>query len=962
MPTLTIFLHGIGSSSDTWSDFVNVLKSDKDTNSTLQYIPNSTIVNEDANYYYLYDYKSKILGMGKIVNKVRESISGNKVNGNITLDNHVKSLKSFISINAKSFSSINIVAHSMGGIVAMKLLLNLKGDVKLSGKIQRVILYGVPLKGSNEPNELKKILGKNIPTNILKELSPESITITSLNQGIEQEKEYLRNCFEILYIKGDSDNRIVEIEDDYFEKIGGIENVQGGHSEIVNPGNINSQSFILFKSFFFETRKNVVKVEENLKKSVDFYTPPFEIEDFKYDISDFPFYDDQYAEIPCVIGKNKYDDAIDAIHVALSNYYEMRSESIYQDHLELWEKSEKRSNGYNITITKERLERYEELKEKYKTKYHPLKFLISGETGAGKSTLVNSLSKTFNSSVINLEAEVDFSIDFVSFLNSRIINPKVHSTKNKAKIIFFDAFEKIRPGSTRKEIREQVKSISEVTKDYHCVVISIRSNFLLNYIDEGFSPYKLIEICSLEKKSMQLLAKKVGGNHDFFKVVSSSLTLSELARKPLLFSLLANYYLDEGDLKLVNSRYDLFEYIVDKWLMRDEGSSPISSGARLLITKRLAIYCLGRGKNSFSYEDINKALDDQFTKLSKKAIERYNNSIRSCSFIRHNDDGDFEFQHASFLEYCIARAIVDDMILSDYSSFSWESFNQEIIENIHQLLLRFKLVKIVKKSIVKAFSDAPNSRQRANILKLATALEIKSLPLDGLVLEDEVLTGINISNNEISGATFVNCDFSGANLAKIIARNWKLNNCILKGCNLDHVLINNSKIEGTVVSVLKDECLHFNYADCSGIEFVVDHKGLLEFTGGKINEGIIETNKINTDKLSSSKKSSIKFTTLNRVMFSEYAAGFYVGFCSCDELTLYSLFNLKSDFKPSLSDDIEKACKKWKGGASNVKKLVSPFARDENTSKTEDLISNVLNKNQMKKRKKIIENRKKRGY
>lgn len=242
------------------------MHSDCDTSIIQEFIPNSTKLSNDTMYYYLYDYKTEILGKGKLINKIKESISGAKVSGSIAIDKHVKTLKSFIKSNIKTFNTINIVAHSLGGIVTMKLLIELKKDIDIENKLETILLYGVPLKGSNEPQELKKYLGNSIPAEVLKELTPDSSTITSLNQKIERESKYLKHNFRILYIKGNSDSRIIEVNDAYIEHFGSIENVQGGHSEIIAPKNINEQSFIYFKTFLYEHLKEKLTKEKEQKK------------------------------------------------------------------------------------------------------------------------------------------------------------------------------------------------------------------------------------------------------------------------------------------------------------------------------------------------------------------------------------------------------------------------------------------------------------------------------------------------------------------------------------------------------------------------------------------------------------------------------------------------------------------------------------------------------------------------
>ena len=256
MAALTIFIHGVGSNSNTWDCFFNVLRSDDDTSGMVEYIPNVTSLDECSQYYFRYDYKSKIKGSGALFDKAKEIFTGTKADGNITTENHVDTLKSFIDFCSRYFSTINIVAHSLGGVISMKLLIKyINNPIE---KLDTVLMYGAPLKGSQDPATLMKVLGSKITTNVLQELIPESLTIKSLNQRIEKNKATLKDSYNLFYIKGDGDDRIIEIGKGFIEEFGVIESIPGGHSEIINPSGIDSLSFIYFKEFVYEPLQEIL--------------------------------------------------------------------------------------------------------------------------------------------------------------------------------------------------------------------------------------------------------------------------------------------------------------------------------------------------------------------------------------------------------------------------------------------------------------------------------------------------------------------------------------------------------------------------------------------------------------------------------------------------------------------------------------------------------------------------------
>lgn len=259
MSTLTIFIHGIGSSNDTWDTFLKTLKADEELNNTTEYKPNITKVEKTNRYYFLYEYKSQITGFpifNDFINFCVESIRGEKIKGNVSINDHMDSLKSFLENHSNLFSEINIISHSMGGIITMKLLCEVIVDnnIGLKEKIGKILLLASPLSGSNEPEKLNKILGEKISTNVLDELKPKSTTILGLTKSIELHQEELKKVFNILYILANADSRIIGVDKNYLNKFCFHQTVQGGHSDIINPESLSSLSFIIIKNFMFDNK------------------------------------------------------------------------------------------------------------------------------------------------------------------------------------------------------------------------------------------------------------------------------------------------------------------------------------------------------------------------------------------------------------------------------------------------------------------------------------------------------------------------------------------------------------------------------------------------------------------------------------------------------------------------------------------------------------------------------------
>lgn len=263
MAKIIIFIHGIGSNSNTWNTFIDTLSSDNETKHCKKYTPNVTKVEQNTTYYLLYEYESKITKQPKLIEYTKEKITGIRDAGDITLNTLSKTFKSELEQISTNFDNINIVAHSMGGIILMNTLFNIvEHNNNLAQKINRCILYGSPLYGSKEPNELKKLLKLDISTNILNELKADSNTIIMLKQQIEKNSSKIKENFQIMYIAGDRDSRIIDVDESIIKKFGVFKQVQGGHSEIIQPS-ISSSSFIFFKTFLFDNKSTTLVAKQN---------------------------------------------------------------------------------------------------------------------------------------------------------------------------------------------------------------------------------------------------------------------------------------------------------------------------------------------------------------------------------------------------------------------------------------------------------------------------------------------------------------------------------------------------------------------------------------------------------------------------------------------------------------------------------------------------------------------------
>src|SRR3989339_748873 len=252
MSQLIVFIHGIGSSSKAWNQFINVLKTDTDTQDFQEYHPNNNKVKNDKIYFYLYQYESNKFNRFLPYKWLYKKMTGKIHNSDLSLDALSDAFKGELINLSGNFEKLHIVAHSMGGVMTMSILTQLfkedNSDTNLTNKLNKILLYGSPLKGSDEPKTIQNILTRKFPSQTLLDLKTNSNIIRRLSEKISNHSTALKSKFQIKYIAG-YDSRIIPLTEEYVNNFGSFKQINGGHSKIIQPKTSSDSSFGNFKKF-----------------------------------------------------------------------------------------------------------------------------------------------------------------------------------------------------------------------------------------------------------------------------------------------------------------------------------------------------------------------------------------------------------------------------------------------------------------------------------------------------------------------------------------------------------------------------------------------------------------------------------------------------------------------------------------------------------------------------------------
>jgi len=216
-----IFIHGFGGNTDnTWGNFPNFLKDDSQLNGW--------------NIYKL-GYNTKL---SPDINNIWAS------NPNITT--LARNLRTQLTQNFRTkYSQISIAAHSMGGLVTQRAILDMIKQGDDLAMINSVTLYGTPSNGLKKAQR-----GKDL-NNQVRDMASESEFITTLRKDWN---ELIGDnpLFKFLTCAGDLDQFVPESS-----SLGPFPNkfhmgVNGNHIDIVKPKDNNNISYLVFRKVFLD--------------------------------------------------------------------------------------------------------------------------------------------------------------------------------------------------------------------------------------------------------------------------------------------------------------------------------------------------------------------------------------------------------------------------------------------------------------------------------------------------------------------------------------------------------------------------------------------------------------------------------------------------------------------------------------------------------------------------------------
>lgn len=688
------------------------------------------------------------------------------------------------------------------------------------------------------------------------------------------------------------------------------------------------------------------------KRSAAYGAAPFRVEDFSYDLPSHLSPDPSLVPVPGTVGQTDYDNAFNGVAARILKHFETLRKQRQRAHEVAWSEAcdyveesdanRRRLKGH--TRREKALNRYREILGAKLTAAlpSPLWLLITGDTGAGKTTLVRELARSLPRAVSfdlrNYSASKRF-CDLIEEAGGGDVS-YASSDSEPPRILMLDALDKMVPGATYQVTVENLRDIRACADDYHVVIITARTTFFRTHREEQLRDAEVVRLLPLHQHNALLRSEAFNVRPEFSAALQHSAAIRDMAAKPLLLDILLRMLREGHDISAIEDQEDLFAFIIDSWLSRDASDSIITSAIRLKCMQCLALHFLGTGGSPITYSAIDSLIKQMFAPLSPEQVERLNTDLRVCGFLRRLERGNdmFEFQHAAFYEYCVARSVFEDLGRGDFDAVGSHAFTEEIINFITRRAGKTSRVDKLAEAIRVAWDFDLTSIARANLMKLYMALQgnCDALSLDDITIEAQSLSDLKLpaaTYTPFRHATFRDCDFTNVDFGSIQGEQWVLENCSIRQCRFRYARFQASEFKDTHWAVEDANYVHFFVCNWEGggIEASGDAEVIID--GGRLEKCMLSSVLKNpTGRWAGPKTATIRFAELDSISVGASLASWRIEKCSIDGLSLYGLASLDHEARPGLSREILQMVNAWLTDPASVRAITSLYVKTKGAS------------------------------
>ncbi|MDD9156968.1 hypothetical protein PVK64_12355 [Aliivibrio sp. S4TY2] len=262
---LVLFIHGLTGGTDTWKNsnsesFSDLLMRNEQIKEKFDFM-------EFEYFTKIVNVKNSMISQGlvKLVNYVPGvNFKGPQRKKNVSFMTLSEELATFIQFDCNEYSNILIVAHSMGGLIGKKFILDLNSNNydDIQSEVLGYISLATPHKGS-----IPAALFGKVNVN-LKELGPLSKEVSDVNDCWVENIESMPNSRYVIAKNDDYVNQISSVPSSTNKKKFKSFLVDHDHTSICKPESVADLSLKIVEKFILETIQEI-DLNQSLKLKYD---------------------------------------------------------------------------------------------------------------------------------------------------------------------------------------------------------------------------------------------------------------------------------------------------------------------------------------------------------------------------------------------------------------------------------------------------------------------------------------------------------------------------------------------------------------------------------------------------------------------------------------------------------------------------------------------------------------------
>ena len=361
--------------------------------------------------------------------------------------------------------------------------------------------------------------------------------------------------------------------------------------------------------------------------------------------------------------------------------------------------------------------------------------------------------------------------------------------------------------------------------------LSTRPNFEIVHI----KPFSLIKI----KQFLQKV--NYGESESILEKIKETYNLYELSQRPVLLDMIVKSIPQLNRMGGTINAGKLYEVYTDEWIHRDiaSGRTILSKSEKNKMVVKVARQLYDEGRPHLHFSELPPLVKDEFDLDTRTEVDYYEHDFRTCSYLTRDDDGNYKFVHKSFMEYFIAKGVIEAALKNDHKPL-FDFLSPEIVYFASDL--SDEKMQSALWDMTESCRDMPEKDVGHKCSNAISILNHCGFPLDGIDLSNLQLGSCDLSNGSFVETNFAGSDLHGANFTNSI-----LTSAILDKTNLADCMFGNiGRIQSIAFGPTDDR---FIYATSRGHLKEIDILNDVETASCKAHEKALTVIQFSNDKV-----------------------------------------------------------------------------------------------------------------